>query len=343
MTTRFFSVILLFMTIRQARREDAPRIMEIYHACTKRLLQQGIDQWSDEYPSREILLQDIRENHTFIAADDKSGEILGVVVLEEAQELEDHQHVKWRGSNDSALFLSRLAVNPDSQNSGIGSLLIEFAEYHAIAYGFGSIRLDADKKQELLYHMYKNRGFHIQGSVWYDDPPKEFFAMEKKLPNISIQWAHEKDLSKIFEIRETVFIEGQQVKKELEQDGLDDQAKHVIACEDQKPVGCARIRWVSLEIEGTKPVSNHYWKVERLAVVEEARKKGYGRLIMEWIEAQAKDQQVAGLTLHAQKYLQEFYQSLGYVTAGKPFMEAAIPHVDMVKELNTIKKRKKNG
>lgn len=333
MTTQFFSAILLSMIIRKALRTDADRIMEIYASCTAVQQQQGISQWSEEYPNKRMLHQDIRQGRAYVAVESIPGTVIGVIVLAQGETDEEHQHIKWKLKNSPAVFLSRLAVDPEHQNSGIGSHLMDFAEHEAIRNGFCAIRLDADRQQELLFTMYKNRGYKVQGSVWYDDPPKEFYAMEKQLPRISIHWAAEKELPKIFEIRETVFIEGQQVNRELEQDGLDDRAKHVILYEEDFPVGCARIRWVSMEIEGSKPSALHYWKVERLAVLEQARQKGYGKLIMEWIEKQAKTQQVAGLTLHAQQYLEEFYKSLGFETAEKPFMEAGIPHVHMIKKL----------
>ncbi len=165
--------------------------------------------------------------------------------------------------------------------------------------------------------------------------------MEKLPRHVRMHWASDEELPHIFEIRKTVFIEGQQVSKELEQDSLDDQAKHVILYEHDTPVGCARIRWMSLEMEGTRTETSLYWKVERLAVLEEARNKGYGKLIMEWIIRQAEEHQIAGLTLHAQTQLEQFYQQVGFITEGKPFMEAGIKHITMNKTIHQPKRQQK--
>jgi predicted GNAT family N-acyltransferase len=39
------------------------------------------------------------------------------------------------------------------------------------------------------------------------------------------------------------------------------------------------------------------------------------------------------IVLHAQKHLEGFYQSLGYQSKGKPFMEANIEHIAMEKKI----------
>jgi len=78
---------------------------------------------------------------------------------------------------------------------------------------------------------------------------------------------NQKEFDDVITIRKKVFIEEQNVPIDIEMDGLDDEAGHVIAYLDNKPIGCARIR------------TNSFAKLERIAVMKDHRGKGFGRKI----------------------------------------------------------------
>ena len=126
-------------------------------------------------------------------------------------------------------------------------------------------------------------------------------------------------------IRTRVFQEEQGVLSELEFDGLDKDATHFLAYWNNKAVGTARIREVNYNAA----------KIERLAVLPEARKQGIGKKLMitalEIISLQNKSQAI----VHAQVYIAQLYQQLGFEIVGKEFDEANIPHVKMVKQLSS--------
>jgi len=126
-----------------------------------------------------------------------------------------------------------------------------------------------------------------------------------------------------FAVRRTVFIEEQDVPEDIEMDGNDDAATHVVASEDGQPIGTARLR------EPEPGVG----KVERVAVVADRRGEGIGRHVMAEIEAIAREQDIERLVLHAQTNVESFYTELGYETTSAVFQEAGIDHVEMAKEL----------
>lgn len=120
-------------------------------------------------------------------------------------------------------------------------------------------------------------------------------------------------------IREAVFIKEQGVPPELEYDGLDDTAAHVLAFVGEQPVGTGRV----LD-------DGH---IGRIAVLPEYRGKGVGaRIVLSLTEAAA----VAGLKrvyLGAQLHAVGFYQTLGFTPYGDEFMDAGIAHFHMEKHL----------
>lgn len=120
-------------------------------------------------------------------------------------------------------------------------------------------------------------------------------------------------------IRALVFCEEQKVPPALEWDGYEGICEHVLAETDGVPVGAARVR----------PYNHGVYKVERVAVLREARGTGIGLFIMAEIMRRLADGRAESVVLNAQTQVEGFYQRLGFISEGARFLEAGIPHVHM--------------
>ena len=144
------------------------------------------------------------------------------------------------------------------------------------------------------------------------------------MKQLSVKIAHlPDDWPPICAIRQAVFQQEQGVAEALEFDGLDDEAVQFLAYLDDRPVGTARIRFLSQSTA----------KLERLAVSLAARKQGVGHQIMQTALKFLEDNRVAEVRIHAQEPVKEFYQALGFEVEGDRFQEAGIPHFKMSKRL----------
>jgi predicted GNAT family N-acyltransferase len=125
-------------------------------------------------------------------------------------------------------------------------------------------------------------------------------------------------------IRSVVFQEEQGVDPTLEFDGYDDSCEHLLAYLNDEPLGTSRIRYID---EKTA-------KIERLAVLLEARGQGIGTALMlkaiAVIEAKKKYKKII---IYAQVYVQSLYEKLGFKPVGDRFTEAGIIHIKMVMPL----------
>lgn len=130
-------------------------------------------------------------------------------------------------------------------------------------------------------------------------------------------------LEPIFDVRRTVFVDGQGVPESEEIDGRDEAAIQFLAREGGRPVGTARLRTPEPDVG----------KLERMAVLEEHREQGWGREIMETVEEVARTDGLEKLVLHGQTAVQGFYEALGYEATSDVYEEVGIPHVTMEKEL----------
>jgi predicted GNAT family N-acyltransferase len=128
------------------------------------------------------------------------------------------------------------------------------------------------------------------------------------------------ELEQAAAIRRTVFVREQGVSETLEFDGLDREARHLLASVDGAPSGTLRMRLLE---------RGRVAKIERVAVLAPCRRLGIGRMLMEKALDLARAQGVSEARLHAQTVVQGFYTSLGFVATGPVFEEDGIAHVAM--------------
>lgn len=122
-------------------------------------------------------------------------------------------------------------------------------------------------------------------------------------------------------IREKVFIQEQDVPVELEMDGTDEGAIHLVVYKDDVPVATGRI--IS--------ESDDTCILGRVAVLKEYRGYGYGELVMRELIRKAYSKGYINQHLHAQIQALEFYKKLGFVPVGEEYMDVNIPHMHMIR------------
>ena len=122
-------------------------------------------------------------------------------------------------------------------------------------------------------------------------------------------------------VREKVFIEEQNVPRELEWDEWDERCEHAVACDSEgRAIGTAR-----LAPDG---------RLGRMAVLREYRGRGVGAALLEALLARAREMSLTRVTLHAQIHAAGFYRRFGFSERGGEFLEAGIPHFEMTLELS---------
>lgn len=132
-------------------------------------------------------------------------------------------------------------------------------------------------------------------------------------------WA--KDGTRLGALRYEVFVIEQHVPEELEWDAHDAEAVH-FACEDES--GGKIIATARLVYEGSVAV------IGRLCVAKPHRGKKIATAIMLEALAYCRARGLTQIELHAQLYLQPFYESLGFNARGQVYLEAGIDHITMV-------------
>ena len=163
--------------------------------------------------------------------------------------------------------------------------------------------------------------------------------MQSRILKIEIADYREK-IEAIEYIRTQVFQKEQGVAAELEFDGKDNDATHLLAYVENKAIGTLRIRNIdvknintSIEYDGTS-LPTFSVKIERLAVLSNYRNQGIGTKLMMTALNTIDRKNNCQVIVHAQEYISEMYEKLGFVRVGETFTEANIPHIKMIKNLN---------
>ena len=141
-------------------------------------------------------------------------------------------------------------------------------------------------------------------------------------PQTEEEWEH------YYEIRWQVLRAPLQEPRGSEKDEYEQHAWHRMVIDDQgKVVGVARLHIVNTD-EG---------QIRYMAVIEQHRRKGLATIMLESLEAIARQESVKRVILNARKSATNFYENLGYhVTGEAPEIFGQIPHMQMCKPLEGV-------
>ncbi len=127
---------------------------------------------------------------------------------------------------------------------------------------------------------------------------------------------YETGLPDLRRVRETVFVQEQNVPLALEWDEFDPRCHHVLARDgDGQAVGTGRL------------TPKH--TIGRMAVLAGWRGRGVGPAMLRALLAQARELEWRDVSLHAQASAIEFYARHGFLPFGERFEEAGIDHQSM--------------
>jgi predicted GNAT family N-acyltransferase len=141
------------------------------------------------------------------------------------------------------------------------------------------------------------------------------------MDNVLIVRYDERYAPEIKKIRRSVFVTEQQIDEDIEFDGNDKDAIHVLLSKNDKFVGTGRM------------LANGH--IGRLAVYKAYRGQGLGRKAVMALVEEAREQGLQRVYLGAQLYAVPFYKKLGFSEFGRTFMEAGIEHIHMEKYLSS--------
>ena len=142
-----------------ADHDDIPEILRIYHSvigtpgCT----------WSLDYPNSEIAEDDIKNGWLYTLK--KHDKIFAVA---SAGKFDDWAHLQeWKPQNPCEL--ARIGVNPEFQNQGVGTIILQHVIIAMKEKGFDGMRFIVSKTNPAALALYDKNGFERCGEAFIFD------------------------------------------------------------------------------------------------------------------------------------------------------------------------------
>jgi len=136
------------------------------------MINNGIYQWNEHYPSAETFEKDIERDELFVLEIGKK--IIGTIVITSLVD-DEYLPIKWLTPNSNNLYIHRLSIHPNYQRKGYAQKLMDFAEDHAKNVGYKSIRLDTFSQNERNQKFYEKRGYQQLGDIFLPNQSKHPF------------------------------------------------------------------------------------------------------------------------------------------------------------------------
>lgn len=135
------------------------------------------------------------------------------------------------------------------------------------------------------------------------------------------------DFARCIMIRTRVFVVEQNISPDLETDEFENVSTHYLVSDRGKALATARSR----------KINDNTAKIERVAVLKEARGRGVGTGLMSYILQEIEaDSHIKTIKVGSQQTAISFYEKLGFSLVGGEYLDADIPHQMMMK--STVKK-----
>jgi ribosomal protein S18 acetylase RimI-like enzyme len=158
--------------IRAAKISEIPDILKLTKACAKAMIDKGIYQWNDHYPSRSVFERDVREKSLYVLLSEDH--LIGTVVISRVMD-QEYVPVKWLTTNQNNMYIHRLAVSPEHQGKGHAQRLMDFAERYAREKGCASVRLDTFSQNRRNQIFYETRGYQRLGDIYFPNQSEDPF------------------------------------------------------------------------------------------------------------------------------------------------------------------------
>lgn len=162
------------MKIERAGIEDAEEIFALYRS----LIHMPFSTWSEDYPTREIVLGDLNDHGILVMRDDANRIISAISIW---HEFEFADAAPWYPDVTKWAMLSRLGVAADMQGKGIAKQMLLAAMEAAKHDGCEAVQFLVAKSNPVAQRAYASLGFDICGEAELWEPGEVWLCYQKKL------------------------------------------------------------------------------------------------------------------------------------------------------------------
>lgn len=165
------------MKFRKSVKSDIKDIMDIISEAQEYFKMNGIDQWQNNYPNKEVISNDIDNGESYVFLKDDKIAATTVISFRGEKTYDSITDGQWI-TNEKFAVIHRIAVHNDYKGLGISKEIIKTAEELSIENDIHSIKADTHKENIPMQNLLKKSGFKYCGIIYLEDGA-ERVAFEK--------------------------------------------------------------------------------------------------------------------------------------------------------------------
>ena len=148
------------MRIRKTEINDIVRVLEIYENGRQYMRQNGnLEQWNNNYPSKEVVDEDISNGWSYVVIDEDTSEIIGVFAYLPGPDITYRKIYEGKWPNDKDYYvIHRIAVAVHRR--GVASFIYEYCLKNSDV-----IRIDTHNDNIPMQNSLKKNGFSYCGII----------------------------------------------------------------------------------------------------------------------------------------------------------------------------------
>ena len=164
------------MEFRKSIKSDLDNIMIIIKEAQKYFKENNIDQWQDNYPNEETILNDINNETSYVLVKDNNIVATASISFEEEKTYKNIDG-NWL-TNDRYVVIHRIAVSNDYKGLRLSSTILDNAKALALKNSIHSIKIDTHKDNKAMQRVLIKNNFTYCGIIYLEDN-SERIAFEK--------------------------------------------------------------------------------------------------------------------------------------------------------------------
>ena len=149
------------MAIELAKQCDAEAVYALYQS----LINTPYSIWSEDYPSRDLVYDDVHAGHVLVMRRQEGGIASAIAILPAEEEPEFDDIAPWYNDIEKWAIPSRLGVASDMQGKGIAKRMLQTAMDYAHENGCGAVRFLVAKSNPIAQRAYARLNFDVCGET----------------------------------------------------------------------------------------------------------------------------------------------------------------------------------
>lgn len=147
---------------RKANLFDIGKIIEIKNLAVKKMLEvDKFKQWDENYPSIDVLVQDINSENLYVL--EVENVVTGFICIN-IDAYDAYNEVNWN-FDENFMTIHRVCVDPRIQNMGLGKILLNNAENIIKDLGYNYIKIDTNSQNMSMNKLLVTSNYNYVGQM----------------------------------------------------------------------------------------------------------------------------------------------------------------------------------